>query len=38
MNDKCQTMDTVFDCHVTSPELSKIYPGLAEMIIEKNIL
>ena len=30
MDDKCQTMDTVYDCRVTSPEPGKIYFGLAE--------
>ena len=27
---KCQTMDAVYDCRVTSPALQKIYFGLAE--------
>ena len=27
---KCQTMDVVFDCSVTSPKLQKIYFGLTE--------
>ena len=30
MNGKCQTMDAVYDWPVTSPELQKIYFGLAE--------
>ena len=30
MDGKCQTMGTVYDCHVTLPEPQKIYFGLAE--------
>ena len=30
MNGKCQTMDAVYDCRVTSPEPRKIYFGLTE--------
>ena len=30
MGGKCQTMDTVYDCHFTSPESQKIYFGLTE--------
>ena len=30
MDDKCQTMGAVYDCHATSPELRKIHFGLAE--------
>ena len=30
MGGKCQTMDAVYDCRVTSPELQKIYFALAE--------
>ena len=30
MDGKCQTMDTVYNCCVTSPEQQKIYFGLAE--------
>ena len=30
MDGKCQTMDTVYDCRVISPETQKIYFGLAE--------
>ena len=30
MDGKWQTMDAVYDCSVTSPELQKIYFGLAE--------
>ena len=30
MDGKCQTMDAVFECRVTSPEPRKIYSGLAE--------
>ena len=30
MDRKCQTMDVVYDCRVTSSEPQKIYFGLAE--------
>ena len=30
MDGKCQTMDTVYDCRVTSPEPRKVYCMLAE--------
>ena len=30
MDGKCQTMDAVYDCRVTSPEPRKIYIGLVE--------
>ena len=30
MDGKCQTMDAVYNCRVTSPEPRKIYFGLAE--------
>ena len=30
MDSKCQTMDAVYNCRVTSPEPQKIYFGLAE--------
>ena len=30
MDSKCQTMEVVYDCRFTSPELRKIYFGLAE--------
>ena len=30
MDSKCQTMDSIYDCRVTSPEPRKIYFGLAE--------
>ena len=29
-NGKCQTMDAVYNCRVTSPEPGKIYFGLAD--------
>ena len=30
MDGKCQTMDAVYDCRITSPEPRKIYFGFAE--------
>ena len=39
MDSKCQTMDAVYDCHVTSPKPQKIYFGLTERkcIITPNL-
>ena len=36
MDGKCQTMDAVYDCRVTSPESRKIYFGLAEVEWKKR--
>ena len=36
LDGKCQTMDAIYDCRVTSPEPRKIYFGLAEGKWKKN--
>ena len=38
MDDKCQTMDAVYDCSVTSPQSLKIYVGLTEGKLEEKVL
>ena len=38
MDDKCQTMDAVYDCHVTSPGPRKVYFGLAEVKWKKRYI
>ena len=38
MDGKCQTLDAVYDCRVTSSEPQKIYFGLEERKMEAKVL